>query len=105
MPTLNNISDNTKSLLLEMRTVSKKFTIAAANPLLAEKLASPSVQIQQQHSPMTQTYNNSCRQQPDLALLGVKIEAGRWHYFIFIHNLIEKRFSWYRFFEIRNSEL
>ncbi|XP_044728683.1 ecdysone-induced protein 74EF isoform X1 [Chrysoperla carnea] len=75
VPTLNNISDNTKSLLLEMRTVSKKFTIAAANPLLAEKLASPSVQIQQQHSPMTQTYNNSCRQQPDLALLGVKIEA------------------------------
>lgn len=31
-------------MLLEMRTVARKFNIAAANPLLAEKLSAPSGQ-------------------------------------------------------------
>lgn len=35
-------------MLLEMRTAARKFNIAAANPLLAEKLSTPSGQLAQQ---------------------------------------------------------
>lgn len=78
--TINNNTNNNKSLLtLEMRTtVSKKFTIAAANPLLAEKLASPSIQqADQSMTPSSSASTYSCREPPDLAALGVKIEEGR----------------------------
>jgi hypothetical protein len=52
--------------MLEMRSL--KFTIAAANPILAEKLATPSEQNVQQNS-------NSNR--PQLAPLTPKIEKGK----------------------------
>lgn len=52
--------------MVEMRSL--KFTIAAANPLLAEKLAAPSGQMQQ-------LSNQSSR--PQLAPLIPKVEKGK----------------------------
>jgi E74-like factor 1/2/4 len=65
---LGNSATHHKSaqVMLEMRSL--KFTIAAANPILAEKLATPSEQNVQQNS-------NSNR--PQLAPLTPKIEKGK----------------------------
>lgn len=52
--------------MVEMRSL--KFTIAAANPLLAEKLAAPSGQLQQLHSPSSRS---------QLAPLIPKVEKGK----------------------------
>lgn len=59
-------------MLLEMRTVARKFNIAAANPLLAEKLSTPSGQ-HANHTSASVTYPD--RQQ--LATLGLKVEKGK----------------------------
>lgn len=78
---------------MEMRSL--KFTIAAANPLLAEKLAAPTGQLQQhQHS----SHNGH----PQLAPLVPKIEKGKYYldtgienniyhvrnYFYYLYNMI-----------------
>lgn len=57
--------------MLEMRSL--KFTIAAANPILAEKLATPTEQNVQ---------NNGSSNSPQLAPLTPKVEKGRSSYFI-----------------------
>lgn len=55
---------------VEMRSL--KFTIAAANPLLAEKLAQPTGPMQQQ-----QLGNQSSGNRPQLAPLVPKVEKGK----------------------------
>lgn len=55
---------------VEMRSL--KFTIAAANPLLAEKLAQPTGQMQQQQLP-----NPTSGNRPQLAPLVPKVEKGK----------------------------
>lgn len=59
-------------MVLEMR----KFNIAAANPILAEKLATPSEQTLQQ-------LENSSTQRPQLATLTPKIEKGKCVYIFY----------------------
>lgn len=62
----SNNSQKSAQVMVEMRSL--KFTIAAANPLLAEKLAAPSGQLQQLHSPSSRS---------QLAPLIPKVEKGK----------------------------
>ncbi|XP_017768843.1 PREDICTED: ecdysone-induced protein 74EF-like [Nicrophorus vespilloides] len=65
---------NNTQVMLEMRSTAIKFTIAAANPLLAEKLAAPT----SQNSALSTT-NSVTQTRPQMAPLTPKIEKGTCH--------------------------
>lgn len=67
----NNNSQKNSHVMLEMRSTAIKFTIAAANPLLAEKLSTPSGQAQLNNS------IGSSNNRPQIAPLTPKIEKGK----------------------------
>lgn len=66
----NSSTSQQKSAQVTVEMRSLKFTIAAANPLLAEKLAQPTGQLQQLSSP-------SSNNRPQLAPLVPKVEKGK----------------------------
>ncbi|KAF5272902.1 hypothetical protein FQA39_LY07668 [Lamprigera yunnana] len=72
-----NSNSEHKSTQLDRRPSSLKFTIAAANPLLAEKLAAPSSQT---------TQLNNYDRRHEVAPLTPKIEKGTSLDFIFLNN-------------------
>lgn len=73
---MNNTRDNR----------SLKYTIAAANPLLAEKLSTPSGQTQHDGT------SNGVANRHQLALLTPKVEKGEWIYLfeILLRNSAQK---------------
>lgn len=62
---------NPQQVMLEMRSTAIKFTIAAANPLLAEKLAAPTTNGQHLHN------LNTPQQRQQMAQLTPKVEKGK----------------------------